>query len=128
MRLTTQKKKITIPIYHGTFEIILSNDINLVNKTIDKKLKHIYAHAYRIDKNHRTKYIALLNTFDYNLTTGTIAHEAYHLAMFLARDRGFIPSFKNDEPVAYLVDWFTMEIITFINKVTTQSQQGGVHE
>lgn len=121
MRLTTQKKKTTIPIYHGTFEIILSNDLSFVNKAIDKKLKHIYAHAYRINEANGIKYVALLNTFDYNLTAGTIAHEAYHLAMFLARDRGFIPSFKNDEPVAYLVDWFTMEIITFINKSNHQT-------
>lgn len=110
---------IEIPMYRGYLVIIITN-------SEDKLLKHlpefssnyIYGHAWLSSHKDKQAFYMVLN-FDSaggNMTHGTIAHEALHITNFLADQKGFVPDFENDEPLAYIIGWVTDQAYKFIDK------------
>ena len=111
-------KAVNIPIYRGKLIIVLTNS----NKKLQKYLPYfeddIYAHTYLDNYRSRDGYYCILNfNNDYRkMYHGVIAHEAVHVSSFLLENRGVKLDFNNDEPAAYLVEWITDQIYSFINK------------
>lgn len=109
-------KVVNIPIYKGNLVMILSNDKDKISK-LDKgwTKEDIYAHAIHGEyKNFEAFYIVLDIKNSSKITNGVIAHEAFHVAEFIAESRGFIPDFENNESVAYILEWVTDQIHKFI--------------
>ena len=112
-------KKISIPIYRGNLHVILTNDI--------KRLKiempffegdEIHAHAISYPDTKWYGYSIILNINNINSDTinGKIAHEAVHVAHFIMNDRGIEADSRNDEPMAYLVQWIVDVVHKFIKQ------------
>jgi len=107
----------SIPIYHGVFIWMLSND----NKKIEKRIKNFdeepFAHCLELSWSNKYGVCILLNfnnNYGAKISYGTIAHEAVHAASFILDSRGVVPDFNNDEPQAYLVEYIVNEIIKFV--------------
>lgn len=107
-----------IPIYGGFLVIILTNDTETLKKHFsDLTDNNIYAMSKLGEWKKRRGYIVVLNFKNIDkITHGAIAHEATHISNFIAQDVGFIPDFKNDEPIAYLTQWIVDNIYSFMKK------------
>jgi hypothetical protein len=112
------KKVIKVPLYKGLLVLIFSNSVEKVKQVVkDYNRNSVYAHAWRFNYKGKEGNAIILNfNNDEKLTHGTIAHEAYHIANFIADSRGLIPDHINDEPIAYLITWITNEVYKFMNK------------
>lgn len=119
------KKIVNIPIYGSWLCIILSNDAKLINKEVDNfgYDKEPYATAIynsikiKGDKHLRQGFYVILNPDnELGITTGVIAHEAFHISNMLFEIRGVRPSFDNDEPQAYFIEWVCDEVCGFMKK------------
>lgn len=114
------KQEKEIPIYRGLFVIILSDDSDAVKKLLPHwdASESLYAHSINCEYKKKDAYVVILNYTNPNrdLSAGDIAHEALHIANFLAHNRGIECSFDNDEPIAYLVSYFVDEIQKFALK------------
>ena len=114
-------KSIQIPLYGGRLVMIFSNCSEKIKKTIpnwDKETDEIYGSAWYINYKDRQGFAMILN-FDSDrakITHGTIAHEAVHLAHYIADERGIKLDLNNDEPITYLVGWIVDEVYDFIKK------------
>lgn len=112
-------KQHKIPLYNGYLIILLTNDLTKTYKQVPHfNSETLYAHAY-FDKykSHKGHYIILNFHTNYGtITHGAIAHEAHHIANFIAENRGINADFDNDEPTAYLIDWITTQTYKFIKK------------
>lgn len=97
---------------------MLSNSVELVNKEIPDFGGHeVYAHSlYRKWRKKHGNIMVLNPCSDINITHGVIAHEAVHLAGFVADICGIVPDFNNDEPIAYLVEWITDQAHKFLKE------------
>ena len=108
-----------VPLYRGHFILLLTNSADKVKDEIpDFSKEDVYAHTYLGGHKKKYGYYVILN---YNspykeITHGCIAHEALHAANFIAATRGIEPSFENDEPMAYLIEWITDVIYRFSKK------------
>jgi hypothetical protein len=111
------KKETEFPIYKGRFVIILTNDDEKILKHLpEHEGQDLYAHTYFTTYKGEDALIVLLNPdnpFD-KITAGVVAHEATHVATALMTLRGINFDAKNDEPMAYLVEWVVDEIINFM--------------
>lgn len=112
-----KKKIIKIPLYRGLFIILISNSIDEINKLFPSFVDDdLYAHASMDYYRDEEAYIMVLNFNDSRpITNAVIAHEAFHLANFLADRRGIMRD-NNDEPLAYLIEWMVEETHKFIDK------------
>lgn len=111
------KKAIKVPLYGGLLVLIFSNSAEKVKEVVEDydRIK-VYAHSWYFNYRGREGNAIILN-FDKNkITHGTIAHEALHIANFIADSRGFKPDLINDEPMAYLIAWITNEVYKFMKK------------
>ena len=104
-----------IPIYGGTLVVILESIAKNVKKYIKNFNKtEVGAHTWHREWKGKEGLVIILNPK--KLTHGSVAHEALHAADFLADDRGFVPDFNNDEPVAYLIAWIVDEVYHALEK------------
>lgn len=113
------KKEMEIPIYRGMFGVIVSNDSEWVREELKgTDLGPLYAHCLIQDINEYEYVICVFN-FDgiRNITHGVVSHEAYHAVSMLFNERGISPSFKNDEAMAYMIEWFTDRIYEFLDEI-----------
>jgi len=105
---------VEIPIYRGVFVVLVSNCIKKAKELIeDLEIERaVYAHSsWPYDWNDREAFVLLLNMDGPEpITHATITHEATHIANGILSERGAKPSFNNDEPFAYLVEWVANEI------------------
>jgi hypothetical protein len=110
---------IDIPIYKGKLVILLSNSGKLVNSItpiFDKK-EEVFATAIAGPyQEHQGYYVIFDPTHRIKLTAGCVAHEAVHLASYLFMDSGVHLDLGNDEPAAYLTEWFVDRIHEVLNK------------
>ena len=108
-------KEQDVPLYNGKFVIIFSNSVDGVKKHIkDFDYDEIYAHSFLTNWNETEGFVGIFNfDTDYNITHGTIAHECLHLTHYVAERRLFVADFLNDEPLAYLLDFFVNEVYKF---------------
>lgn len=108
-----------IPLYRGYLVVILTNSCKKLKSRIPEFTdEELYAQCRSIPFKGRQGHAVVFNFHSGKraITPGCIAHEAVHIAGFIASDRGFIPDFRNDEPIAYLVDWITDEIHKLVKK------------
>lgn len=108
----------SIPIYRGRLVVIISNtDVSHIIPNFDKT-DDTYAHSYLDNYKNREAVFCLLNFSNKNrkITHGVIAHEALHLANYMAIRRGIALDVDNDEPIAYLVEWITDRIYEVCKK------------
>jgi len=114
-------KVVDIPIYHGKLVLILSGDMDYVRSHIeDFDCERVFAHAWHFEWKPESMeaFGMVLNFRDRsNMTHGAIAHEASHLASYIASSRGIVADFENDEPVAYLVSWIVDQIYYWLYEV-----------
>lgn len=61
-----------------------------------------------VDKKENMMYVLVLIYRPNAITQGIVAHESFHAAMFISEWLGFeAPTSKNNEPQAYLLQFFT---------------------
>ena len=113
------KDTFDIPLLRGELIVLITNQENKVKEFIPSFDKNLYAHSALYEhENGKQSYMLILN-FDSELRKihhGTIAHEALHIAGFIAKKRGIQPSFSNDEVIAYLIEWITDKIYELTEK------------
>ena len=110
-------KHFNIPFYRGYLVVILTDDTERINKMLSVNFENIYGYTiYDAYRGQQGFFIVLNpNSSFRNMTHGTIAHEAYHAAGFIAIRRGITADFDNDEPLAYLADWITDKVYETFN-------------
>lgn len=105
-----KSKRIKIPIYDGNLVIIFDKDLKKVEKKYDTtpldKCDGVVFQALDGD------YVVALSTNDPSI----ICHETIHLVNRLFNNRGVELDIDNDEPQAYMAEWFFKQINDFINK------------
>lgn len=112
-------KELEVPLYRGTLVIIFTNDTEQLKKhlpAIDDE--EVYAHAVLTDWKKKAGFVIVLN-FENSfrkIHNGTITHEAIHAAHFIARERGIVADFSNDEPITYLAEFIADEIYKLMDK------------
>lgn len=111
-------KSIHIPLYGSNFVIISSNSSKKISKIVEGyKRKDPYATTAEGNYDGKRAVFVILN-FDNKyakIDYGVIAHECLHATHMIAEDKGIIPDFQNDEPLAYLLMWMVNEVHQFIN-------------
>ncbi len=112
------KKTLMVPIYKARLVIIFSDDAERIKKestALDRK--DIYAHTLYGGHNGIEAYFIVLN-FKNNtpIYNGVISHEVIHACNMLAETRGFIPTFSNDEPIAYMAEWIADQVYKFMEE------------
>ena len=117
-------KKTKIPIYKTRLILIESDNYeNVVNYFKRRDLKfhvgteRIYAHTalHKLRENkldYGCIYLVLNRNNGTNLTYGAIAHEAKHMADIIFERTN--ATYYDDEPHAYLVEYFVKEICEFL--------------
>lgn len=112
-------KSVRVPLYGGRLVMIFSNSSEKIKKTIpswDKETDEVYGHAWYINYKDRQGFAMILNFHSKRakITHGTIAHEAMHLALYIAEERGIELDFKNPEPLTYIIGWIVDETYKYI--------------
>lgn len=112
------KKVIRVPIYGGKFIIIFSDSVELTKKAFpDFDKTHTNAWTYKsFYRNYRAVYI-IIDIKHPCFTFGVFAHEAFHMSNFIFNRLGIKLDYENDESMAYFIDWITVELHKFYNKV-----------
>lgn len=104
-------KKLKVPSYNTSLWIVVGNTISkaidivedLVDHKIADNVKSIVAYTYAFQKHDGAYQVMIFLTP--RLKPGTIAHESLHAVNIVYNWHGVRPSFTNDEPTAYLLDW-----------------------
>jgi hypothetical protein len=121
------EKSIDIPLYHGKLVLIISDSVQEIQGRIpDFDAEKVYAHAhpFSFNEDNLAGYAVILNMKDPEdkITHGAIAHEALHIANMVAKDRGFIADFNNDEPVAYLMTWVVDRVYAWLLEIKDEKE------
>ncbi len=101
------KKRIhQVPLYPRKIGVVVCDkkeDFNI--DTIAEIDEHINAHAMRGRHGKASCFFVVLNPDNFGkwITIGTLAHEAYHIAMYIGYDLGI--DTREEEPYAYLITW-----------------------
>lgn len=122
MKKNWHEKTIEFPIYAGNLKIILTDDIQKVNKKFNCDDFYYATTFLRRLNDTRTSAISLNLWTDPCMTHATIAHESVHAADFLFEQIGAKHDFDNPEPYSYLVGWITNEVYEFIHEKEFQSK------
>lgn len=112
-----------IPLYRSKLMYILSNDIEKVRIRVPiiydvVKDGIMYAHSLLLVGEGYERYCILLN-YDCKhrkMYSGTVAHEALHICNMIADNRGIKHDTKNDEPMAYLLEYIVTDLNRFADK------------
>jgi hypothetical protein len=115
-----RKKKIHIPVYGRTLELIESTTgMEEIFKKHDLAsdpegiypVSTLFWYQEKIKGQDVTVFhIAMTKG---QITPGVIAHEAFHLANMIFKYISAEPTFDNDEPQAYLIGWIVDECHKF---------------
>lgn len=108
-----RKKKIKIPIYFGTLEIVTSEDRIELSEKYKIEPDGFDAMVFKNSKpDFPTNYVAL---FVGKPTNKIIAHEVVHIVSNIFHDRGITKDLINDEPEAYLTGFIFEQIEKFFS-------------
>ena len=114
-------KIMEFPIYRGMLCIIDTDERDKISEKYKIDLEdELFAFTleHYVDTEIKDCYciFVILNTANPSkVTTGIIAHEAFHAANFLLNRRGHKFSYDNDEAHAYLVEWIAEEVQKFLD-------------
>ena len=108
-------KEVPVPLYYGTFVVILTNSVELLKKKFPLWTDdHVFAHAILCNWKGKRGHVVILNfEDDFEISYGTIAHEALHVALDICESVNIVVDFKNQEPVTYLNGWVMNQIMSF---------------
>jgi len=118
-KIINTKHHFDIPLYKGKLIIIISDNIEFVNKYVFFKKcdHHLYAHCIYDNFNGEQGFFIVLNPFsNVKLTEGVIVHEILHCVNFIMDARGQVADRNNDEADAYLAEWIGNKVFTIIKK------------
>lgn len=104
---------VNIPIYLGKLIIIQTDDFQPLEARFnltDTSSCQAFCLRRKL-KTGQNRYAVIFNN---EVTGKIIAHECVHLVNYLFEDRGIKLDLVNDEPQAYLTDWFFGEIEKFV--------------
>ncbi len=112
-------KKIKVPLYRVNFWIVIAKDFDLANKhyKIDLEappLDHGQSATSYLD--HGKHLVMVIVRENYRDDPGVIAHEASHLTDYVFEMRNILHDLSNDEPYAYLLEWFMDEMWKFCSQ------------
>lgn len=108
-------KKIKIPIYLGDLVIHITDSKTKASEIAGSEQYDVF--AFQIRNNHEHYHIVLNPEHPTaNITYGIIAHECTHAALTLFQRRGIHPDVENQEPLAYMIEWFVDQVVTFMHK------------
>lgn len=105
-----KKYKYPIPLYHGSFTVIIADDLVPHFRDVGGAFNAV------------TDAIVIKDLFNIHIgikpeaRPETIAHEAVHAANMVFEYVGIEPSLDNDEPLAYLVGWFVTKLHNSLDK------------
>ncbi len=115
-----KQKRLIVPIYKSLVYFIDTNNCDKLNSTHPTTEENEpYAFASNLKKYRNgtitNYYVIVLNTKgSYKKPSiGVLAHECLHLVDMIFRNYGVKPDFKNDEPNAYLLEYFVNEAMKF---------------
>jgi len=97
-----------VPIYGGMLVIMITNDMKRIKKYLPEfNPNELFAHACFDNFRGMQGFFVILNPSNMNgvISPGVVAHEATHISSYIAKERGFVADFDNDEPIAYLVQY-----------------------
>jgi hypothetical protein len=109
-----------VPIYGGMLVIMITNDIKRVNKYLhDFEPNELFAHACYNNFRGMQGFFVILNPLNPNgtISPGVVAHEATHISSYIAKERGFVADFDNDEPIAYLVQYIADRAWDYLERI-----------
>lgn len=118
-----REKILDIPIYDVCKVVMIDTDSEkalLKKYDLDFSEKGIYAACWRYFYTDKAgdKCKAIFFIFNSNhklpITHGIVAHEAFHASNYVLKQIGAKPTFKNDEPQAYLIEWFVNTVTKFL--------------
>jgi hypothetical protein len=111
------KKEIHIPIYKNMLWIILSDNMEEVQKLVpDMNVPYLFGHTVTSYDGRGDFIGVILNPKDAEFRWSIVAHEAAHAAAIILRTRGVDGDYKNDEPYAYLLEWIFEQIENFLDE------------
>lgn len=73
-------------------------------------------HSWTRVKGQKVDCIFLMFNPDYNIDSGTVAHEALHAVNFMLKARGVEVDTTNDEVQAYFLEWVVDKTIKILTK------------
>jgi hypothetical protein len=115
------RKQVVIPIYKAFFVIILTNDIEKLNRLTNAEFDNNFT-SYTLKYENPTSIYMLFDLLNFTACEhGLIAHEASHCSGILFDECKAKPDFDNDEHFAYMTDWFTQQCYNFIYSIITKS-------
>jgi hypothetical protein len=106
-----KSKRIKIPIYNGTLVMI---QVDNWDKVIKKYDQEITDSMDGVVFKHNHEYVVAYN---HNPKPGIIAHEAVHLVNHIFIDKHMTLDPYNDEPQAYLTEWFVNTISDYFKSL-----------
>lgn len=113
-------ESVQIPIYPGRFVMMMGDDIKKAQKYLGDLIEddeELYAHAFLFNYLNQKAFGVLINfEYDWPVTYGTIAHECLHSALRMAEMVGMKSITTEQEPIAYLHEWFVDEYMKFLKK------------
>lgn len=104
------KKRITIPIYGGSFTIHATDNFEKTLSSIGYEGELICDAATVFDTSRNFDLVFWADRIQH----GLIAHEAFHLTMRIMSHINKPYDLHNDEPEAYLIQFIITEIYKFL--------------
>lgn len=108
-----RSKRIRLPIYGGSFVVVLDNDLSYVERKYGTMSLSFYgAVTMRVPDGYKEYLVA----FTDKEHLSNIVHEIVHLKNYIYEDAGVVLDLVNDEHEAYLSGWLFDEIYGFLKK------------
>lgn len=119
-----------LPIYNSfLFQIIVSDDVEKINKMTNSNDKYYYACCIKTKHNIKNgiseKGITIVLNPHYTnckITAGIIAHECIHVKNMIFETIGYKPKTNNDEAEAYFIEYLVNKVTDFYNKSIKQHE------
>lgn len=114
-----QLKEIEIPLDGRKFIIIVAEDPSIVKQIVPEFNRgYVFADCYLADHDGKMGFFMILNDKNKTkLSHGLIAHEAAHIADWIAENSGFLINTNNNEPFAYLIEWVVNEVYKYLKEL-----------
>lgn len=120
-----------LPMYSSfLFQVIISDDIEKINKHLGFDEEEYYAVCYKTAHNCKNgncnKGITVVlnpNCRDNKITAGIIAHECVHVKNMVFQAIGYKPKRSNDEAEAYFVEYLVNYVNDFYMKIINKEKQ-----
>lgn len=109
-----KKSIINIPIYDYRLHVIVTSDIEEVNKKYNLNYSNFKGLCLRHTKR---RLLSIIFNNKKGINFGTIAHEIVHVKNYIFYECGYNNDVSNDEAEAYFVGWLTNKVVTTLKKM-----------